>query len=672
MAQDLDIENLVASREILKKSLEKSRELDVAINETGPRLGKSKQRLASLEVAIQNVASKCALYHVRRHIDRAVGPAAAALRIFDVVNELETSLTSADPSADLRGYLVTVQRIEEAVKLLRDNCKLVILWLEDALQFLEDKGVADDGYILKFKKCLKILKQLQEVEVSFGLRGGLLMDAFNQLENEFRRLLIVNSFPPPVPDELDVIPFPPPSFPDSDINKMQMIMERLMVSNRLDRCQSIYVEVRSSIVMTALKALDLGYLELSLSEFDSVQNIEGYVDQWGKHLEFAVKYLFEMEYRLCDDVFQTVGCDVWMECFAKIVLRSGFYNFIKFANSIARSKKEAIKLLKLLDIFAALDKLRLDFNRLFSGKSCLDIQTQTRDLIKKVIDRASELFWELSVQVESQRSSNPPTDGSVPRLVLFVTDYCNILLEDEYKSMLLEVLKIHGCWNNLEFKEGILSSQVEHIVKALELNLQTWAKAYEDTNLSHFFRMNNYWYFFKNINGTKLHDLMGDNWLSAYEEDMEYHAAVYLSESWGKLPALLSEEDLVLFPGGRAINHDLLQKRIKEFANAFEDVYNKQSYWILSDKSLRLRTCQWIMQVVFPPYKSYIQKYMPLIEYEEDTSKYLKYTPASLEDMINSLFQPKLGKCGSTKCTHLVNKIKNAVTNHFPSTPAAA
>nr|XP_027123662.1 exocyst complex component EXO70A1-like [Coffea arabica] len=634
--QEQDLASVAAARQILKESLEKSWDLDFAIRETGSRLDQSEQRLASLRSAIGNVASKCALYDVRGHVDRALGPAAAVLRIFDVVHELETSLISADPSSDLRSYLINVQRMEEAVKLLRDSCKLVTLWLEDAVQFLQDKGIEGDLYFLKFKKSLMILQQLQEVEENFGLDGGLLMDAFNQLENEFRRLVTDNSFPPPRPDELEVSPIPPPlSFPDSDIEKMQTIMERLTASNRLDRCLSIYIEVRTSIVTTALQALDLSYLELSLSEFDSVQNLEGCIDQWVKHLQFAVKYLFEMEYRLCYEVFQKAGSDVCMECFAKIVLRSGFQNFIKFANSITRSKKEAIKLLKLLDIFAALDELRLNFNRLFSGKSCFDIQTQTRDLIKGVVDGACELFWELSIQVESQRSSNPPSDGSVPRL-------------------------------------GLLSGQVQRILEALELNLQTWAKAYEDTNLSHFFRMNNYWYFCKNVEGTKLGDLMGHDWLRAYEDDMEYYAATYVSESWGKLPALISEEDLVLFPGGRAINHNLVQKRIEEFCNAFEDMYKQQSYWVLSDRGLRLRTCQLIMQSVFPSYKSYIQKYMPLIEYEEDTSKYVKYTPAILESMINSLFQPKVGKYGSTKCTHLATRIKNAVTTHLPSTPAAA
>lgn len=89
---------------------------------------------------------------------------------------------------------------------------------------------------------------------------------------------------------------------------------------------------------------------------------------------------------------------------------------------------------------AALNKLRINFNRLFRGKACDEIQTQTRDLIKKVVNGACEIFWELSVQVELQRQISPPLNGSVPRLVSFVTNCSNKLLNDYYKPILVEVL----------------------------------------------------------------------------------------------------------------------------------------------------------------------------------------------------------------------------------------
>ncbi|KAJ6758746.1 EXOCYST SUBUNIT EXO70 FAMILY PROTEIN [Salix koriyanagi] len=109
-----------------------------------------------------------------------------------------------------------------------------------------------------------------------------------------------------------------------------------------------------------------------------------------------------------------MGLDVCMGCFSKIAAQAGFLAFLQFGKTVTESKKDPIKLLKLLDIFASLNKLRLDFNRLFGGAACMEIQNLTRDLIKRVIDGAAEIFWELLVQVELQRQIPPPPDREHP------------------------------------------------------------------------------------------------------------------------------------------------------------------------------------------------------------------------------------------------------------------
>ena len=95
----------------------------------------------------------------------------------------------------------------------------------------------------------------------------------------------------------------------SVIQKLQAILGRLIINNRLEKCISIYVGVRGSNVRASLQALDLDYLEISIAEYNDVQSIEGYIAQWGKNLEFAVKHLFEVEYKLCNDFLR--GLD-WM------------------------------------------------------------------------------------------------------------------------------------------------------------------------------------------------------------------------------------------------------------------------------------------------------------------------------------------------------------------------
>ncbi|KAK9281621.1 hypothetical protein L1049_004524 [Liquidambar formosana] len=463
----------------------------------------------------------------------------------------------------------------------------------------------------------------------------------------------------------------PSPLPVSIIQNLQAIIERLTANNRLDSCKSIYVEVRSLNARASLQVLDLDYLEMSNSEFDYVQSIENYIDQWGKHLEFAVKHLFEVEYNLCNEVFETIELDFRMCCFAKIAAQSGILAFLRFGNNVTKSKKDPIKLLKLLDIFAVLHKLRLDFNRLFGGKACVEIQTLTRDLVKRIVDGACEIFLELFAQVELQRQTSPPSDGSVPRLVSFVTDYCNQLLGGNYRLTLTQVLVIHQSWKDEIYEEELLTNEVRNIINAIELNLEAWSKAYEDTTLSYIFMMNNHWHLYKNLKGTKLEELMGNSWLRRHEQCLEYYVAVYLRECWGRLPALLSQEGLVLFPGGRASARDLVKKRLKAFNEAFDNVYKKQSNWVVPDKSLREKLCQLLVHTIVPVYMSHLQNYGPLVEQDGSAAKYVKHTAQSMENMLNSLFQPRLGKFGSMKNTQLIGKIKNVVANQFRSTLTA-
>ncbi|KAK9099818.1 hypothetical protein Scep_023248 [Stephania cephalantha] len=665
------IENLLAARKSLKISLEKSKVLAFALEKAGPRLEEINQRLPSLEAAVRPIrARKEALVAVGGHIDRAVGPAAAVLKVFDAVHGLENSLLS-DPPSDLAGFLSVLKRLEEALRFLADNCGLAIQWLEDIVEYLEDNSVADARYLLNLKNSLKTLKKLQTDEERARVDGGLLSAALDKLETEFRRLLSENSVPLPMSSSVgEQACISPSPLPVSVIQKLQAIIERLTANNRLEKCISIYVEVRSSNVRASLQALNLDYLEISISEFNDVQSIEGYIAQWGKHLEFAVKHLFEAEYKLCNDVFEKIGLDIWMSCFAKIAAQAGILAFLQFGKMVTESKKDPIKLLKLLDIFASLNKLRLDFNRLFGGKACIEIQNLTRDLIKRVIDGACEIFWELLTQVELQRNTPPPADGGVPRIVTFITDYCNRLLGNDYRPILMQVLVIQRSWKHEKFQERLLMDAILQIIKAIEQNLETWSKAYDDSTLSCLFLMNNHWHFYKNLKGTKLGDLVGDNWLREHEQFKDYYAQMYLRDSWAKLPGLLSREGLIMFSGGRATARDLVKKRLKAFNETFDDMYKKQSNWVVSERDLREKTCQVAVQTIVPVYRSYMQNYGPLVEQDASSSKYAKYTAQSLEKMLTSLFQPKLSKHGSFKVRQSNGKVNNVAVNQMSSPPS--
>lgn len=677
MADSLDvdrgIQSLIAARKSLKLSLEKSKAIGLALGKTGPRFDEIEQRLPSLEAAVRPIrADREALVDVGDNINRAVGPAAAVLKVFDAVHGLEKSLLS-DPRNDLSGYLAVSKRLDEALRFLGENCGLAIQWLEDIVEYLGDHKVADEKYLSNLKKSLRGLREFHNDGGGGGekkegsqlrLDGGLRDAALDKLENEFRRLLKDNSVPLPMasPSSLgDQACIAPSQLPVTVIHKLQAILGRLRANNRLDKCISIYVEVRSSNVRASLQALDLDYLDISVSEFNDVQSIEGYIAQWGNHLEFAVKHLFEAEFKLCNDVFERLGLNVWMDCFSKIAAQAGMLAFLQFGKTVTDSKKDPIKLLKLLDIFTSLNKLRADFNRLFGGAACMEIQNFTRDLIKRIIDGAAEIFWELLVQVEIQKQTPPPSDGGVPRLVSFVTDYCNKLIGDKYKSTLTQVLLIHKSWRSERFQDNQLMVEVLRIIKAIEQNLDVWMKAYPDQTLAHFFGMNNHWHLYKNLKGTKIGDHLGDSWLKEHEQYKEYYATVFLRDSWGKLPSHLSREGLILFSGGHATARDLVKKRLKAFNDAFDDMYKKQATWVLPEKDLRDRVCQQIVQAIVPVYRSYMQNYGPLVEKDASSSKYVRYTVVALEKILSSLYMPKPMRYGSFKGTPPSEKHKNDV-----------
>ncbi|KAJ4763641.1 exocyst subunit exo70 family protein G1 [Rhynchospora pubera] len=670
--EDKAMASLLAARRCLTSCLDRSRSLASALSRAGPHLEEIKHRLPSLEASVRPIrAPREALMEVGGHIDRAVGPAAAVLKVFDAVHGLERPLLSGDgPAEDLKGFLDVLTRLEEALKFLSDNSGLAVQWLDDIVEYLADHSLADPRFISQLTDTLSSLKSGSGTNQNLPepLDGGLLSATLDRLELEFCQLLSAHSNPiplqPPENSGDTAIAIAPSPLPVPVVRKLSLILDRLAANNCLDKCVSAFVDIRGSNVRKSLEALGIDYLG---SPLDDAQMLGPHVQRWGRHLEFAVKHLLESEHRVCTEVFDRRPADS-AYCFAEVAAQAGILDFIKFGRTVADAKKDPIKLLRLLEIFDSLNKLRLDFNRLFGSKACADIQNRTRDLIKRVVEGACEIFGELLVQVELQRNVTPPPDGGVPRLVSFITEYCNRLLSDEYRPVLTQVLIIQRSWKQERFHERLLIEAMLNLVKALELNFETWSKGYEDPNLACLFMMNTHWHFFKHLKGTRLGDHLGDTWLREHEQYKDYHVAVFLRETWGKLPGLLSREGLMIFSGGRATARDLVKKRLKSFNEMFNEMYQTQSNWVISDKELRDKMCSLVVQAIVPVYRSYMQNYGPLVEQDASASKYAKFTAQGLEKMLGSLFQNKPKKAASFNVRHSNGKVNHAGTGLYRST----
>ncbi|XP_038899770.1 exocyst complex component EXO70B1-like [Benincasa hispida] len=658
---------LVAARQLLKTGLERSRDVAFKLANAGPRLRDKAQRLANLEAKLVQI-QKCNSFAVGDQIDHAIGLATALLNVFNTVSELQNSLM-ADSCSQLSNYLSIMKRFEEALEFLADNCYLTIQWLDGIVRFIEDNAIVNDQRLLNVKNSLAILRELQTVENNARINGGPLDFALNKLEFEFKRLLRDHSVSLHLasPENQGFIGFS--LLQESVVQELQSILTRLKANDRTENCILIYVEVRSSNAELSLRNLGLDYLETSVDDLSNMQSIEDHINRWSKHLELAVKHLYEPECKLCNDIFEKIESEVGTRCFAKIASQSGFISLLQFGRKVTQTKKDPIKLLNLLDIFLVLDNLRIDVNKLFGGKACTEIQAITRDLVKRVVNGICEVFSELPVQIELQRQSTPPVDGGIPSLVSFVTDYCNKLLGNHYKPILNQILIIHQSWEQETCQENLLENQIYLIIKELALNLDTWAKAYQDMSKSYYFMMNNHCHF-SNLKGSKLGEMMGDEWLNAHNQYKEYYAALYLKESWGELLSLLNQKGELPFEGEKWEDNDLLKKRVKKFSQAFEQTCKRQSKWVISDEGLRERICMLLVQAIVPVY---LRNFEALIEQDQGAAKYLKYTAESMGSMISSLFRPKSSMQISSGQTHtrFITKIKSLVTNQFRASVTA-
>lgn len=238
------------------------------------------------------------------------------------------------------------------------------------------------------------------------------------------------------------------------------------------------------------------------------------------------------------------------------------------------------------------------------------------------VNGAGEIFWQLPAQLRLLRPSSPPIDGRIPRVVSFVTDYCNQLLGNTYRSHLTQVLEVHLSWRKEVYEEGIVFTQIYNTIKEIAINLDAWSKAYQDITLSCLFMMNNHCHFY-NLLGTALGNLMGDSWLRAHEQYKDYYAALYLRNSWEKLlPILLVRTDLL--SSSVVTGQDLVQ-RLNAFNVAFDESYTKQSNWAITDE-VRENICKHLVEGIGPTYMAYMKNYNLSMENDAKAAKPIKYS----------------------------------------------
>jgi exocyst complex protein 7 len=153
-----DVRQLVAVRNRLHESLEKSREVGNLLHE---RLRSLQCRLSPVTAALAPVEEESeALNGLSQRIDRATQSIMSVQASHDVVHKLRRRIMR-DPAVDLDGYLAAVMQLEEALSFHRHELAAAGLWLQEAVQ---EAAAAHSRQTERLRSILQDLKSEQAGE----------------------------------------------------------------------------------------------------------------------------------------------------------------------------------------------------------------------------------------------------------------------------------------------------------------------------------------------------------------------------------------------------------------------------------------------------------------------------------------------------------------------------
>lgn len=640
---------LLAARNALCLSLEKSRQLGNLLDESNRRLQSVQQRLSPVRRALAPLQQQSMVTEgLAERINKTLEPAMSVLKMFDVVNKIRVRLLR-EPRDDFDAYLAALMQLEEALDYLKHNSTLAVKWLQEAVTFLNETGSADTARLRRLNESLTTLKA-QKTGGSHELDGGLLVTALGKLEKEFKRLLSEHGHPIDLPEQMAPEGASPSSsselnylvsYPPEVLQKLQVIIARLAGNAHYDRCIDAYQDIRGSICEESLQALDVSYMDnitpksVNAIPWDDLQSM---IQIWTQQLEVVVKMLYAGERRLALQVFKNVDNSkaVWVEILRNLA-EPEINAFIRFGESVAASECSPEKLSKLLEMYESMEKCEHSVIQVFDGQACGEIRTRYRELLKQIVYAAGKTFWEIDDWVKEQMEGVSP-DGRVMQLCSWVVNYLKYVLA-LFPKTLSKVLRIAQSWEGEGVQERGLAQGIAQILRTLEGLVEARAREFHDPALRHIFLMNNMYYIRNRVKNSDLGPLLGEDWISEVGKKVSQNALKYQREGWQRVLQHLNREGLQSSSSSKSGSRDLVRQRLRAFTAAFDETIQTQSKWIISEKDLRDGTLAAITQMVVPAYRSFVGHFGPLLEgRHRDSDKYMKYSPEVMESMLGELF----------------------------------
>ncbi|MED6106593.1 hypothetical protein PIB30_005877 [Stylosanthes scabra] len=621
------MESLRQRATLVKESLHKSQ---IITDSMVSILGSFDHRLSALETAMRPTQIKThSIRSAHDNIDKTLKAADVFLVQFEQTRKAEAKIIRG-PQEDLENYI-------EAVEQLRTN-----------LKFFNSK------------------KSFKGSEVIINHTNNLLAKAITKLEDEFR-LLLTNYSKPVEPDRLfDCIPHrrrsstsgrqsdaskadlesekqPEPAvytlptlIPPRVIPLLHDLAQQMVDAGHQQQLFRLYRDTRAPVVEQSLRKL--GVERLSKDDVQKMQweVLESKIGNWTHFMRIAVKLLLTVEKQICDQIFE--GFDTMRtQCFAEVIA-SSFIMLLSFGEAVAKSKRSSEKLFVTLDMYETMRELHPEMETIFEGKACTELREASMSLTKRLGQTAMETFCDFEELIENDATKTAVLDGTVHPLTSYVINYVKFLFD--YQSTLKQIFH--------EFDpndpESQLANLTTRIMQALQNNLDGKSKQYKDPALSQLFLMNNIHYIVRSVRRSDAKDMLGEDWVQIHRRVVQQHANQYKRISWAKIAQCLTVQSPNSSGGADStagISRNMIKDRFKSFNSQIEELYWRQSQWTVPDSELRESLKLAIIEVLLPAYRSFLKRFGPMLENGKNPTKYIRYTPEQIEEMLNGFFESK-------------------------------
>ncbi|KAF8102215.1 hypothetical protein N665_0200s0009 [Sinapis alba] len=379
---------------------------------------------------------------------------------------------------------------------------------------------------------------------------------------------------------------------------LKMIADCMTSSGYGKECLRIYKNIRKSIIVEALE--QLGFENLTLSQVQKLdwESMEKKTRVWLPAARKAVTTLFYGERILSDHVFSSAA--IRESSFAEITLQSTLALF-SFPGNMAKSRKTPEKIFLTLDVYKSITELMPIIDEIFSYDSTSSVKSQIAGTLSNLEEAVMSMIDEFESSISNESSKSVISGGGIHQLTRYVMNY--IVFLADYSDVLTNIIPQTSSFASPEEDESTSSSsplakRISWLILFLLCKIDAKSRLYNDVALSYLFLINNLHYVVVKVRTSNLKEVLSEDWLVKHEGKVKKYVAKFEEIVWGEMMTSLATAEEVE-----------AEEFVRRFSDRFEEVYKRQTSWVVPDSKLRDEIKVSVAMMLIPAYSEFYKKY---------------------------------------------------------------